>query len=440
MRYISTTGVHSTDLRGALTNCFSPDGSLYLPERLPVIPRALFNNIEEMTIREIAYVVVTSLLGEDIGPAELKRVVDDTYIYKVPFRELSEGIDVIELFEGPTLAFKDFSAGFVSNIIMPSSRAGLAKVAIVATTGNTGAAVASAFARHHDRHVAVLFPHGALNRRQLAQITTNGPHIHALEVAGDIEKCKEMVRDAMSDESLSSLMTISSLNSANYLKIVPQVALFFYAYSRLKAKYGEKGARGFSPALPCGNLSLLTSAVIAKRLGLPMGEIIAGCSANDDLVRVLSGELSPDNVNHSSRTTLARAMDSGYPTNLGRVLRLYDNDIARARGEIRAASVSDREIADIIRRHADEGYFADPHTAVALGAIEKAGEGAGRKVVFATAHPAKSLDTMTDITGRAFELPLQMTRFMAAGKPAVKIPPSYAALRKFLVKTINSPL
>ena len=432
MRYVSTTGKYSADLRGAAANCFAPDGSLYIPERIPVIPRALFNNIEEMKMAEIAYVVVTSLLGDDISPTELKRVVDATFRHDFPVKHLAENMEVIELFDGPTMAFKDISAHFMANLMDPAVDVdGKPRVALVATTGNTGAAVANAIAPHKGLHVAVLFPKGALNRRQQAQFTTLGPRVHAIEVAGDISRCKQMVREAMADETLAQSITTSCLNTSNYLRIVPQVVVFFYAYSRLKAKFGADRARGFSPAIPCGNLSSLLSAVIAKRLGLPMGKILAGVSANDDLVRVLAGELAPDKVNSNSRATLAKAMDSGFPTNLRRILALYGNDIVRMGDDMAAFSISDDEIADIIRRYEGAGYVADPHTAVAIGAAER---GAGQRMVFATAHPAKSLDTMTAITGRSFELPLQLTRFMTKPEAPVKLPPSYAALRKYLLK------
>lgn len=389
-----------------------------------------------MSLREIAYVVTTSLLGNDVNPVSLKKIVDDTFIYNVPVKNLDKNIDVMELFEGPTMAFKDFSAQFVANFVKQDKSTGLPRVAMVATTGNTGAAIANAFARHVGRHVVVLFPSGALNRSQLSQFTTLGPTVHAIEVGGDIGKCKKLVRDALNDDSLDSMMRIINVNTCNYLRLVPQVAMFMYAYSRISHLYGESAR--FVPVIPCGNLSSLASAVIAERMGLPISRIIAGCTANDDLVRVLSGELSPEKVNVASRATLAKAMDSGYPTNLGRVLRLYDFDISSARRGIEAHSVSDAEIASVIRRFADRGYMADPHTAVALGALEKSTLSPDcRYMVFATAHPAKSLDTMTDITGRAIELPLQMTRFMNKGNPPRKIPPTYAALRKFLISDIK---
>ena len=437
MIYISTSGLHTATLRQATTNAIAPDGTLYLPESIPTIPKALFNNIEDMKLREIAYVVVSSLLGTDIDPAKLKQVVDSTFNFPMPVKQLRHGIEMLELFDGPTLAFKDVGARFLAEVFrMSGSDGATGAVALTATTGNTGAAVATAFSGLKDTPVAILFPRGALSRQEQAQLTTVSPNIHPIEVSGTISQCKQMVREAMSDDTLKSRFTPICVNSHNILRIIPQVVFFFYAYARLKKRYGQD-ADGFMVSVPCGCLSSLTAAIIAKRMGLPMGRIIAGCNANDDFVRVLSGELSPDKVNHASRPTLAKAMDTGFPTNLYRVLRLYNNDLAAARRDITAVSLSDEDIAaTIVAEFSRSSYMCDPHTATALGAYlrEKTlgNLTSAPVVVMATAHPAKSLDSMTAITGRAVELPLQLTRFMSKGVVPLKIPPTYPALRKFI--------
>ena len=434
MRYISTNGKSTAELNEAVVHCFAPDGGLYLPESISRLPRAYFNNIQEMNLREIAYVVVTTLMGAQVEAARLKAVVDGTFSFPLPLRPLRHCLDVLELFDGPTLAFKDISAKFIAELVSRSvPSGGKHRVGLVATTGNTGAAIANAFAHNKDQHVVVLFPRGALSRSQQAQFTTLGANIHAVEVSGSICQCKQMVRDAVDDPELARLSLPICLNTHNILRIIPQVVFFFHAYSRLKAR-GE-AADGFTVAIPCANLSNLVAAVIAKRMGLPIGRIVAGCTSNDDLVRVVSGELPPGRVNTSSRPTLARAMDAGYPTNIGRLLALYGGSLDDLRRDIVAVSVSDMEISRTINDElARSGYMADPHTAVALRALELSGvDRAAPAVVLATAHPAKSLDTMTAVTGRAIELPLQLTRFMARGAQPVKMPPTYHALRKYLM-------
>ncbi len=435
MRYISTNGTSVADLRTAVTQSFAPDGGLYLPERIPLIPRAYFNNIEEMNAREIAYVVVTSLLGGETDAARLKAVIDGTFTFNMPMRHLRDGVDVLELFDGPTLAFKDISAKFIAEFLrMFPSDDSRRHLCLVATAGNTGAAIANAFVHNRDYDVAVMFPRGSLSRSQQAQFTTVGDNIHAIEVGGSVGQCKQMTREAMSDPDVAAKFLPICVNTHNVLRILPQVAFFFYAYSRLKAS--GAGADGFTVSIPCANLSNLVAAVMAKRMGLPIGRIIAACNANDDFVRVLDGELLPGSVNSNSRPTLAWAMDSGYPTNLCRIMALYDGNIDAVRRDVVAVSVTDTEIADTINSELDRsGYLADPHTAVALAALERLDSDAGsRSVVLATAHPAKSLDKMTAVTGRAVELPLQLTRFMVKGSAPIKLPPTYHALKKFLLK------
>ena len=439
MKYISTTGTHTVDLRGAVLQCIAPDGSLYLPESLPQIPRALFNNIDEMNLREIAYVVVSNLLGSDIDPACLKGIVDTTFSFPLPFKTRHGGLDILELFDGPTLAFKDIGARFVAEFFKAFHKPSyVRRIAVVATTGNTGAAIANAFSALKDIPLVILFPRGALSRSEQAMFTTAGPNVHALDVSGNISQCKNMVCEALRDVSLDGIMEPVCVNTHNILRIIPQVVFYFYAYARLKKRYA--GADGFTVAIPCGCLSSLTAAVMAKRMGLPMGRIIAGCNANDDFRRIMRGELPLDKVNVNSRPTIAKAMDTGYPTNLGRLVRLYDGSREAAAADITAISLTDSQIADVITDELySSRYMADPHTATALGALRMAGIDCSPDcpaVVLATAHPAKSLDIMTSITGRAIELPLQLTRFMGKGAQPYKIPPTYPALRRFLTSLL----
>ncbi len=434
MKYVSTNGASQVGLREAMLSGYAPDGGLYLPERLPILPRAYFNNIQEMTLTEIAYVVANTLMGEDVGSSKLKAVVESAFNFPIPLKTLGDNYHVLELFHGPTLAFKDISARFMAALLKEIDTTKRHKVVMTATTGNTGGAIANAFASTPSTSVMVLFPRGGLSRSQQAQFSTLKRNIFPLEISGTIAQCKRMVREAAEDSALLNIVQPVEANTQNILRILPQIAYFFHAYARLKA--ADIDADGFNVAIPCGNLSNLTSAIIAKRMGLPIGRIITGCSANDDFVRVLSGELQPDKVNHNSRPTLAKAMDTGYPTNLPRILHLCGNKLDVLRQEVAAYSVCDEDIANTVRYAIDSyGYFCDPHTAVALCASKQ--ENSKRPtVVLATAHPTKSLDTMTEITGRAVELPLQLTLFMSKPVVATKLPPTYAALKKHILTNI----
>jgi len=432
MLYISTSGKDKTDLRGAVKACYAPDGSVYLPERLPVIPAAFFNNMAGMSLSEIAYVVAKTLLGDDTDALTLKSVVDRAFDFDIPLRRLPSGVHVLELFDGPTHAFKDISARFMAALLQSQARvSGSRPVVLVATTGNTGAAVASAFAGLDGIDTVVLFPRGALSRAEISGIAAYGPSVHPLEVGGTIEQCKQMVRETVMAGQVQPGRLPVSVNTHNVLRLLPQIAYFFHAYACLAAAGHHPD--GFTVAIPCGNLSNLTSAVMARRMGLPMGRIVAGCSANDDFARVLHGTIAAADVSRSSRKTLASAMDSGYPTNLPRLLALYGGDLQAMEREIAATSVSDELIRDTIR-HADmaESYLLDPHTAVAYAALRSLPDSGTQQVVLATAHPAKSAGVISQILGRDIE-PLPAAQCLNGGnrRPAI-IAPSSAALKKYI--------
>ena len=435
MIYVSSSGASKVSLREAMANCFAPDGSLYMPERLPVLPRAYFNNIQEMSLTEIAYVVANTLLGDDIESSKLKAIVESSFNFPIPLVSFGDNTYLLELFNGPTLAFKDIGARFFASILREINVGRRTKVVLSATTGNTGGAVANAFAGVDDVVVLVLYPKGILSRSQLAQFTTVGRNVIPLEIAGTMAQCKKMVREAAEDKSMADVVMPLIANSQNIIRVLPQIVYFFYAYAQLRSL--GVNADGFRVAIPCGNLSNLTAALMAKRMGLPLGRIVAACNANDDIVRVLSGDISLDKVNISSRPTLAHAMDTGYPTNLPRIMRMYDNDLDKLRKDVAAYSISDDEIAaTIIETQNAKEYMCDPHTAVALRASYYDREYSNPIVVMATAHPAKSLDTMTEITGRAVELPLQLTRFMSRQTASTKLPPTYAALKRYILTNI----
>lgn len=435
MQYISTQRQSKVPLAGAVACCYAPDGGLYLPERLPLIPKAFFNNIEEMSLAEIGYVVARTLLADEAPAAVVKAVADEAFNFPVPLVSLDSHLRLLELFNGPTLAFKDISARFMAaclrhRIIAPDDKPCLV---MVATTGNTGAAVAKAFERVPGIEVLVLYPRNALSPQQTVQFAAIGANVHAIEVAGSITDCKAMVRAAVTDPELAARYTVVSANTHNIMRILPQVATFFHAYGRLRAR--EPRARIMNVAIPCGNLSNLVSAVMARRMGCPIGHIVAGCSINDSLVRVLDGSLSPDHVTAVCHRTLARAMDSGYPTNLPRLLSLYDGDPARIAADgITAVRVDDDTIARTLTDiHAAYGYTADPHTAVAVAALQQVLPADPHSVVMATAHPAKSLAEMERILGRLpRELTVPPSIALDAPQAIAKIAPSLPALKRYI--------
>lgn len=423
-------------------NAIAPDGTLYMPETIPAIPRAFFNNIAEMSLQEIAYVVVSALLGSDTRHQVIKNVVDKAFTFPLPIVTLNDGTEVMELFHGPTMAYKDIStrflAEYVENEHKPTSRP---FVGVVATTGNTGVAIADAFSSHPDKKIVVMFPRGFLNRMRRNAVAYAGSNVYPLEVEGTISQCKKLIADAMADHSIAERMMLVCANTKNILRIVPQVAIFFHAYSRLKA-LGKK-ADGMTVAIPSACLSNVVAAVVAKRLGLPIGKIVAATNINDDFARFVNGELPLERIHSASRPTLAKAMDAGYPTNIMRLMALYDNNLEALRQEIVPVAVSDEEIVETVNVIlSQKNYLVDPHTAVAMHALETLPheDDEPARLVLATAHPSKSLDVMTEITGKAMELPLQMTRFMGSAsghsnqpRTITRIAPTYPAFRKFLM-------
>lgn len=436
MKYQSTSKEYFTDLAGAVRCCYAPDRSLYMPERIPVIPRAFYNNVHEMTLKEIAYAVVTSLMGEDVNAPIIKKVVDETFT-DLTFKSLG-GRDeyVLELFTENSQTFKSIGARFMANFLSLSTDSALPRVAIAATTGNTGIAMAEAFSKQRERHLVVLYPKGALQHEEALQLCSDDSMLHFVEVQGDIDKCKQMVSDASTDKRLNEQMSMVCVNTSNFLRIVPQVVLFFYAYSRLKAS-GKKSER-FVPVIPCGNLSMLVAAIIAKRLGLPIAEIVAATNANDGFVRIINGAAIEPIANEGVRHTLARAMDTGMPTNIDRVLWLYGKDLREASTDIKAVSITDNEILRAMKEWADKGYVADPHTAVALAAMERvAVNSSAPRVVFATSDPRCSAALVERATGVSVDGNRIKSDCSYARMHYSKIAPTYAALKKFLINTIK---
>ncbi len=434
MRYISTKGHTSVDLREAVVNCYAADGGIFIPEQIPVLPRAYFNNLEEMTLPEIAYVVANTFFGSEASAPMLKATVDEAFDFPVPLFTVTPQYRFLELFNGPTGTFKDVSARFMASFLRQMEDGAPAHATVLtATTGNTGAAIARAFADMDGVEVDVLYPAGGYRHGFGALDGVEASNVRLFEVAGNIADCKRMVRLAVDDPELNEHDRIVSANTHNIIRILPQIAYFFHAYGRLRSR--EPRCETINFAIPCGNLSNLVSAVIAKRMGLPIGKIIAGCTINDTLARVLDGSVAPENAVPSCEHTLAHAMDSGYPTNLPRLLALYDNDIDAIRRDIICHSVSDDDIAGTVAQFYHlHGYLIDPHTAVACCAKFRAMPDDTATVVLATAHPDKSGLIMDEILGEHPQQEPHKFRSKDNKSRNFKIAPSLPALKKQILK------
>jgi threonine synthase len=438
MQYNSTQ-LHArrATLAEAVMQSRANDGGLYMPDHLPVIPDAFFKNFAEMSFAEIAYVLGNLLYGPEISSANIKHIVERSFNFEVPIVKVSANIYALELFHGPTMAFKDFGARFMARMLkyIPNIQkpGGSKKLhVLVATTGNTGSAIANGFAGIDDVEVYILFPRGRVSRQQEAQFTTIGGNVHALEVQGTIDDCQRMVRQAFEDEELNFKAALTSANSLNIARLLPQT--FYYFYGMAKLQHRLRQGQRLVVSLPCGNLGNLIGAVISKRMGLPIKRIVACENANSFLSDYMrSGQINE----HKSIPTLAYAADKGVPTNFERLQWLYDNSLERMHAEIESHAYNDADIIAAVNTCYDEyGYTCDPHTALAFRGLQDSLKPGETGLMLATAHPAKSLDAMTAITGRAMDLPLQLTRFMNSIDKREQIAANYKMLRRKILQNI----
>lgn len=431
MRYVSTTSnSRPVDLREAVNRCVAADGGLFMPAELPLFPKAFFNNIGEMSLPDIAFVVANSFFGQDVDGAVLKDIVDDAFAFDAPLVSLGGNRYILELFHGPTLTFKDYGARFMARIMSYiDSRQEVSRNVLVATTGNTGAAAANGLFKIPGISVSVLYPKGQLSRWQAAQLTALGENIYPIEIVGTVEDCKRLVQSAIADTSLGEYR-LTGANSINIARIIPQITFVLHAYARLR-EAGVENAGEALYSIPSGNLGNVVAAVMARRIGCPTGPLVAATAANCQLAPLLAGKDKPQS---RPLKTLAPSVDMAYPSGWPRLLHLYGDNLEAMRRDIIAPDgISDSDIATTVNTlRGRYGYTIDPHGAVAYAAAEAVDNGDRPKVIFATGHPAKQLDIMTRITGAAIDMPHQLSRFMAVKRPPIIIPPTLPAIKKHL--------
>lgn len=419
-------------LREAVMTGLAPDGGLFMPERIPVIPGAFFNNIADMSIRDIAYVVADMMLGDDIDSADIKRIVNETFTFDIPLVNLGDDIYSLELFHGPTLAFKDVGARFLARIISHYSGAGETKVRVlVATSGDSGGAVANGFRGVPGVEVYVLYPHAGLTQLQRAQFTLPDPNIHPIEVFGTFDDCQRMVKGAFSDPGLRECMELTSANSINICRLLPQMFYFFHAYASLVHRDGD--GDGVVISVPSGNLGNLTAGLLAMRMGLPVKRFVVANNINSvtaDFLR--GGEFTP----RRAVRTVACSMDVGNPSNITRILDIFGGDIQALTKAVRGYSITDAEIlATMSLTRAACGYLLDPHGATALAALRSDLEPGEKGIFLETAHPSKFPRAVADSTGVTF--PPTVHEPHPHRQSGVKISASTDALRKILLSDIK---
>ena len=434
MRYYSTTTkIADTTLRQAVEHGLAPDHGLYMPESIPVIPRAVINNFPEMSLTEKSYVVATTLFGSDLGCEAIKEIIDESLTFDIPVVPTGDNTYSLELYHGPTLSFKDTGARFMARLLKrlnTDSRQPLN--VLVATSGDSGGAVANGFLGIDDINVFVLYPSGKISKMQEAQFATLGSNVTALEVFGTFDDCQSLVKQALLDPNLSKRMRLTSANSINIARLLPQTFYYFHAVGQLMARGIDPTTIVFS--VPCGNLGNLTAALLAYRMGLPVKRFIAANNRNSVFTDYLAtGKYAPI----KSIRTIASAMDVGSPNNFSRILDLYNGDYNAITHDITGAQYNDLEIADAIKTmHERTGYILDPHGAVAWRALVDNLKPEENGLFVETAHPSKFKTTVEYAICQPIETPEALVANVSKPLYRRKLSANYNSLKNYLLSTL----
>lgn len=441
MKYYSTNHqAPLATLREAVERGLAPDRGLYMPEHIKTLPRNFFEHIDEMTFRELSFEVAKAFFGDDVDEASLKQIVDDTLAFETPVVNVEQNIYTLELFHGPTLAFKDVGARFMARLLqyfIKKDKRGNGRVnVLVATSGDTGSAVANGFLGVDSIHVYVLYPKSKVSKIQECQFTTLGQNITALEVDGVFDDCQALVKSAFMDSELNEHMAQTSANSINVARFLPQAFYYFNAYAQLKKagnlSWSEDGKSNLVVCVPSGNFGNITAGLFAARMGLPIKHFIASNNANDVFFNYLqTGGYQP----MPSKQTLANAMDVGDPSNFARILALYDNRWESIKADISGATYPDPRIRESMKEcYASTGYVLDPHGACGYQALK---EQLGRDdlgVFLETAHPAKFKEKVDDILGTDIAIPQRLQNFMKGKKQSVEMANDFESFKNFLMQ------
>lgn len=421
----------NVNLEEAIFKGLPADNGLFLPINIPKMDDSFFQNISSYTLPEIAFKVSKSLIGDEISNNDLNLIINRAINFDAPTVKVHDNIYALELFHGPSLAFKDFGARFMASIMsyyLTRKNANDINI-LVATSGDTGSAVAQGFYNMDKIKVTILYPSKKVSDIQERQLTTLGGNITALEVDGTFDDCQRMVKEAFLDNELSQKLSLSSANSINISRLIPQSFYYFYAYSQLPNK-------PLVISVPSGNFGNLCGGLIAKKMGLPIAKFIASTNINDVVPEYLeSGVFTP----RQSIKTIANAMDVGNPSNFARLNEFYNGDVNKMRQDIAGKSYTDDQIKVAVKMVFDKyGYIMDPHGAVAyMGLIDSLRESKidANGIFLETAHPAKFFEDVEAIIGKKIEMPDSLSKLKSKQKESIKIRNEYSALKNYLQKT-----
>ncbi len=452
MKYYSTNGqAPLADLRKAVVKGLAEDRGLYMPETIKPLPREFFERMGSMTFQEIAYTVAEAFFGEDVAKDDLRRIVYDTLQFDCPIVQVEDNIYALELFHGPTLAFKDVGARFMARLLQyfihkDEGESTKEVNVLVATSGDTGSAVANGFLGVEGIHVYVLYPKGKVSHIQESQFTTLGRNITAIEVDGVFDDCQRLVKSAFMDDELNRHMRLTSANSINVARFLPQAFYYFNAVARLSAPNTQHPAPNTQHptpnvviCVPSGNFGNICSALFGHEMGLPVSRFIAANNANDVFYQYLqTGQYEPK----ASVQTLANAMDVGDPSNFARILNLYSRNGQLSAAEthqrvcslISGATYTDEQIAQTMRQcYQQTGYVLDPHGACGYRALKEQLRPGETGIFCETAHPAKFKEKVDDILSADIAIPERLQAFMRGQKQSVPLSKDFADFKQFLL-------
>lgn len=432
MKYYSTNKeAPIATLEEAVVKGLAPDKGLYMPENINKLPKTFFDNIQDMSFQEIAFEVAKAFFGDDVETSALKDIVYDTLSFDVPAIKVENNIYSLELFHGPTLAFKDVGARFMARLLQYFiKKEGQKSVTVlVATSGDTGSAVANGFLGVEGIHVDVLYPKGKVSKIQESQFTTLGKNITAIEIDGVFDDCQSLVKQAFMDEELNANKKLTSANSINVARFLPQAFYYFYAYAQLKK---QNKADNMVVCVPSGNFGNICAGIFAHGMGLPIKRFIAANNANDIFYKYLqSGKYEPK----PSKQTLANAMDVGDPSNFARIYDLFGGSHEKITNLISGATYTDDMIKSTMTTcYNDTKYILDPHGACGYKALKEGLKDGETGVFLETAHPAKFKEKVDDILKIDIEIPSRLAEFMKGKKQSIEMKNSFADFKEFLLE------
>ena len=420
--------------KDAVIKGMADDGGLFMPEMIPQLPLKFFNEIENISFQEICFEIANSFIEDEIPPEGLKSIINKAINFEAPLIRLDENINILELFHGPTLAFKDFGARFMAEVVSYFSKEINKKINIlVATSGDTGSAVANGFFNTEGIKVNLLYPSGKVSQIQEMQLTTLDGNITALEVDGTFDDCQKLVKQAFLDEELNNRLFLSSANSINIARLLPQSFYYFNAFKQLENKNFP-----LIFSVPSGNFGNLTGGLIAWKMGLPVDKFIAAVNANDVFPNYLkTGRFTP----RASVRTISNAMDVGNPSNFYRILDIFNKENEEINNVIFSSSFSDATTKEAIKKIYDEyNYLIDPHGAVGYLALEeyvnKNNLKSFKGIILGTAHPAKFLDVMEVVVDKKINIPERLEKCLHKEKKSIRISNDFKVFKNFLLNQV----